>query len=131
MHRSFIYFLKCFNSLLQWNAWIFFFMNCFAGLYLATLSLWDKKLSIDLWFLHLKKKKKENRGAWVAQSVERLTPGLSWGRDLRWWDRRDEIEPHVGLRAQCGVRLRFFLPLPFLHVLSLSKINKSLKKKKT
>jgi len=52
----------------------------------------------------------------VAQLVERPTPGSNSGRDLRV-----EIEPHVGLRAQWEVSLRFssspslLLTLPLAH----------------
>ena len=55
---------------------------------------------------HSYHQKKKSTGAWVAQSVEPLTPDLSSGHDPG-----REIEPRVGLCAECGACLRFSLTL--------------------
>ena len=69
-----------------------------------------------------------NRGAWVAQSVERLTLDFSSGHDLTVRG----FEPHLGLctdsaePAWDSLSLPLSLPFPCLHTRSLSlslKIN--------
>ena len=44
---------------------------------------------------HEAKQNHPARGAWVAQSVKRWTPGFDSGHDLTVW----EFKPHVGLRV--------------------------------
>ena len=63
------------------------------------------------------------RGAWVAQSVERLTLGFGSGHDFTVCG----IDPHIGLHAEHGVCLGSSLslslcPLPFSLSLSLSPL---------
>ena len=63
-------------------------------------------------------------GTWLAQSVQRTILRFGSDHDLRVV----EIELHVGFHTQCGVCLRFSLPLlhplPFMLSLFLSLSNK-------
>lgn len=63
-------------------------------------------------------------GSWVVQLVRRPTLGFSSGRDLRVLGLSPETESRVRLHAQYGVRLSLSLS----PCLTLSKVNKSLKK---
>ena len=99
----------------------------------VTLDLGVMSLSPTLSVEITLKKRKKERGTWVAQSVKRPTLGFSSGHDLTVY----EFEPHVKLCAdnsEPGACFRFCVSLSLwpspAHVLSLSvaKMNKNILK---